>query len=157
MALPISPLGVRSTGSVLGDGVTGGDGRQLDRTIPRQTRQRPLDCSSNPSTSCWGEGSSVFSRCRGPRRRAGSCVVAVIPTGRPGARQYMGETGGIFAACQWNSSRCQAPKHSATHSSTRVETASCCCTGRLADGEEHSIDLAVLRAPHAHRAMGLFK
>jgi hypothetical protein len=51
-----------------------------------------------------------------------------------GARQYMGETGVIFEACQSFSLGCQARKHSATHSSWRFETATLCCTESLEDG-----------------------
>jgi hypothetical protein len=54
----------------------------------------------------------------------------------------------IFTACQWISS-CQAPKHSATHSSSLFETACSCCTEYLGGGNIHRFDLAVLRAPHA--------
>lgn len=46
----------------------------------------------------------------------------------------MGETGVIFEACQSTSLGCQEPKHSATHSSWRFETATLCCTESLEDG-----------------------
>ena len=77
--------------------------------------------------------------------------------GKESVRQYMAETGAIFAACHSISRHCQARRHSATLSSSRLETPTFCCTGSLGDGENHSIDLAVLSSPHAHRAMGLFK
>jgi hypothetical protein len=54
--------------------------------------------------------------------------------GPPGASQYMGETGVMSQACQSISVGCQAPKHPATHSSWRFETATLCCTESLEDG-----------------------
>ena len=43
-----------------------------------------IDLSTNSPASYWREGSSAFSTRRGARRRAGSCVVAVIPTDAQG-------------------------------------------------------------------------
>lgn len=67
--------------------------------------------------------------------RAGLDAVSLLwYLGRPGAGQYMGETGVIVEACQSISLACQARKHSATHSSWRFETATLGCTGSLGNG-----------------------
>lgn len=78
-----------------------------------------------------GEGSSVFSKCRGRRRRAGGCGRCCDTHGRPGAHANIWERQeGIFAACQ-SKSRYQAPKQSATLWSRRSETANFSCTRYL--------------------------
>jgi hypothetical protein len=66
----------------------------------------------------------------------------------------MAETGVMSQACQSISVGCQAPKHSATHSSWRFETATCCSTESLEDGAD-SIDLVSAKPLHADGAMGL--
>jgi hypothetical protein len=67
----------------------------------------------------------------------------------PGASQYMGETGVISKACQPTSLGCQAPKHPATHSSWREETAFLCCTGSLGDGAD-TVSISSVRSRFMH-------
>lgn len=70
-----------------------GDGRRRDWCqglaigwlIPRQTRQHAKASPAAIVHELFEQRvAASFSRCRDPRRRAGSCVVAVIPTGFQG-------------------------------------------------------------------------
>lgn len=77
----------------------------------------------------------------------------MIPTCVQGRAQYIRETRAIYGACELWSSAARHRKRSATLSSWRVETACRCCTRSL--GEAPYRSQSMLRAPHAHRAMGL--
>lgn len=108
-------------GLVTGDG--GNLGSNWTAGFHSRLGKAQSSSASNSSTGCWGWAAASLVGV-GPAGVGGKLCRCCDTHRLPGARQYMGETGGIFAACQWNSSCCQARKHSATHSEWRFETAS---------------------------------
>ncbi|KAF2856975.1 hypothetical protein T440DRAFT_14378 [Plenodomus tracheiphilus IPT5] len=103
-----------------------------------------------------GEGSSGISRCSAAALGWKLCRCCDTHR-RPGARQYMAETRSDLRGVPVEFQLLPGTKALCYTLGWRYETASLCCTEDLGDGEEHRIDLLLLSAPPARRAMGLLQ